>query len=205
MVRRSTSILIVPAFAVLVASCTSDGSLPTPSAGVETANAYRSLTKPKASTATNATARRSADPAYESSAPRIVKPRRRLQCVPYAREQSGIAIRGHAWTWWDKAARRYERSDRPEIGSVLVFKRTGRNRYGHLAVVTQIRGEREIVVSHANWLNRGQIHIDTPVYDVSKGNDWSQVRVWYTPGSVIGRSVYPAYGFVAPRRFQASR
>jgi hypothetical protein len=32
-----------------------------------------------------------------------------LQCVPYARLVSGVAIRGDAWTWWDQAAARYSR------------------------------------------------------------------------------------------------
>ena len=26
-----------------------------------------------------------------------------LQCVPYARQVSGIQIYGDAWTWWDQA------------------------------------------------------------------------------------------------------
>jgi surface antigen len=137
-------------------------------------------------------------------APRIVTPAKRLQCVPYTREQSGIPIHGDAWTWWDQAAGKYERSNRPRIGSVLVIKRTARNRYGHLAVVTQILNDREIVARHANWLNKGRIHIDTPIRDVSKNNDWSAVRVWYTPGKVYGRSTYPANGFIHPTR-QAAR
>jgi hypothetical protein len=29
-----------------------------------------------------------------------------LQCVPYARQVSGIQIYGDAWTWWDQAAGR---------------------------------------------------------------------------------------------------
>ncbi len=30
-----------------------------------------------------------------------------LQCVPYAREHSGVKIYGDAYTWWDKAAGKY--------------------------------------------------------------------------------------------------
>ena len=78
-----------------------------------------------------------------------------------------------------------------------MLKRKGRSR-GHLAVVTRIVSDREIVASHANWLNRGRIHVDTPIRDVSPKNDWSAVRVWYTPGKVLGKSVYPAYGFIYP-------
>lgn len=190
--------------AVFLAGCTSYGTLPTPRAGAETAAAYRGMNAPDWAPATNPAP---AAPALETAVaapPRIVTPDRPLQCVPYARELSGISIRGNAWTWWNKAATRYERSARPELGSVLVFRRTGRNPYGHLAVVTRIVGDREILVSHANWLNRGRIHIDTPVIDVSPGNDWSQVRVWYTPGNFMGRSVYPTSGFIFPRIVQAA-
>ena len=129
--------------------------------------------------------------------PRIVTPQRRLQCVPYARQLSRVEIRGDAWTWWNQAEGRYQRGHRPAVGSVLVLRRKGRSR-GHLAVVTRIVSDREVVASHANWLNRGQIHVDTPIRDVSPKNDWSAVRVWYTPGRVLGKSVYPAYGFIYP-------
>ena len=65
-------------------------------------------------------------------------------------------------------------------------------------MVTRINGPRGIIVDHANWLNRGRIHLGTPVRDVSKNNDWSAVRVWYTPGKSWGQSAYPAYGFIYP-------
>lgn len=131
--------------------------------------------------------------------PRIVKPRRRLQCVPYARNKSGISIRGDAWTWWPQSAGKYRRTHTPAVGSVIVFSKTSRNRYGHLAVVTQIVNDREIVARHANWLNKGRIHIDTPIRDVSQNNDWSAVRVWYTPGRVFGLHDYPVEGFIHPQ------
>lgn len=137
--------------------------------------------------------------------PRIVTPAKRGQCVPYARELSGIPIRGDAWTWWRQAAGKYRRSARPTVGSVLVLRRTSRNRYGHLAVVTRIVNDREVIVSHQNWLNKGRIHIDTPVRDVSRRNDWSAVRIWYTPGNVLGRSTYAAHGFIHPPQQQAAR
>lgn len=136
--------------------------------------------------------------------PRIVNASQQLQCVPYAREHAGIEIRGDAWTWWGQAEGRYQRGQRPEVGSLLVLRRRGRSR-GHLAVVTEIVDSRTIVVRHANWLNRGRIHLDTPVRDVSRGNDWSAVRVWYTPGGVYGATTYPAYGFIYPRTETAVR
>ncbi len=135
--------------------------------------------------------------------PRIVSAEAPLQCVPYARELTGAPIRGDAWTWWSAAASLYSRGDRPNVGSVLVLKRTSRLKLGHLAVVTQILNEREIVVRHANWLNRGRIHLDTPVKDVSPGNDWSAVKVWYTPGQTYGRRRYPVQGFINTELQQA--
>ena len=130
--------------------------------------------------------------------PAIVRGKRPLQCVPYARELSKIALRGNAWTWWKKAEGRYERGSAPRPGAVLVLSKTRRLRYGHLAVVAEVRSSREIIVHQANWLNRGRIHRYTPVRDVSKNNDWSVVRVWYTPGRQMGSGHYPAYGFIYP-------
>jgi hypothetical protein len=134
-----------------------------------------------------------------TGAARIISPASPLQCVPFTRAATGIEIRGDAWTWWRSAASRYLRHEAPAIGSVLVLSKTSRLRLGHLAVVTRIVDDRVIVVDHANWLNRGQIHKGTPVRDVSAGNDWSAVRVWYTPGGVWGRTVYPVQGFISPR------
>src|SRR4051812_9021270 len=44
-----------------------------------------------------------------------------LQCVPYARQISGIPIYGDAWTWWDKAAGKFERGASPKLGSIMVL------------------------------------------------------------------------------------
>jgi hypothetical protein len=86
----------------------------------------------------------------------------------------------------------------PGIGSVLVLKRTSRLRLGHLAVVKAILNDREIVVDQANWLNRGRIHLNIPVQDISARNDWSAVRVWYAPGGNYGSRTYPVQGFIHP-------
>ena len=127
---------------------------------------------------------------------KIVPAKRPLQCVPYAREISGIEIRGNAWTWWKAAKGRYRRGQTPEVGAVLVMKKTRRLRYGHLAVVRETVNSRVIIVDQANWLNRGRIHLNTAVVDVSRNNDWSAVRVWYTPGGRLGSGTYSAYGFI---------
>lgn len=137
-------------------------------------------------------------PALPRARPAVVTPARPLQCVPYARELSGIALRGDAWTWWGKAEGRYTRGSAPRVGAVLVLSKTRRLRLGHLAVVAEVRSSREIVVHQANWLNGGQVHRYTPVRDVSRNNDWSEVRVWYTPGRQFGARSYQAYGFIYP-------
>lgn len=133
--------------------------------------------------------------------PRIVSARRKLECVTYARGLSGIELIGDAWTWWRAASGKYARGHRPRVGAVIVLKRKGRS-LGHLAVVTRIVNSREVIARHANWLNNGQIHLDTPIRDVSAANDWSAVKVWYTPGRVMGKSAYAAYGFIYPPRGQ---
>ena len=127
---------------------------------------------------------------------RIVTPKRPLECVPYARLHSGIKIRGNAWTWWRSAKNRHLRDSTPRPGAVLVMRRTKRLPHGHVAVVTDVRNKRQIVVDHANWLNRGRIHRNSLVIDVSAENDWSAVRVWYTPGRTIGKRTYATYGFI---------
>jgi len=136
---------------------------------------------------------------------RIITPSRPLQCVPYARQASGIDLRGDAWTWWKSAKGLYRQGQRPTVGAVLVLKRTARLRGGHLAVVTAILNNREVLVDQANWLNTGQIHVSTPVRDVSPKNDWSAVRVWYSPGDTYGVRTYAADGFIYSERMAAAK
>ncbi|WP_439598120.1 CHAP domain-containing protein [Falsiroseomonas sp.] len=129
-----------------------------------------------------------------------------ISCVPYARARSGIALAGDAWQWWDAAAGRYDRGAAPRPGSVLVIGRTPRMRAGHVAVVTRVLGPREILVDHANWATgaaRGRIMTDQRVVDVSPGNDWSRVRVWYPPINALGNTVFAAHGFVHAGRSYA--
>lgn len=137
---------------------------------------------------------------YPGIAPRIINPRKRLQCVPYARMVSGIQIFGNAHTWWQRASGKYLRSQLPKVGSVLVIRGNRKSRHGHVAVVTRVLNKREIVVDHANWLNKERIHIGTPVIDVSAKNDWSAVRVWYTPGDRYGANIYPVRGFIHAKK-----
>ena len=137
---------------------------------------------------------------------KVVIPDQRLQCVPYARQLSNIQIRGNAWTWWAKAEGRYERSEAPKPGSVLVLKRKRNTEsLGHVAYVEEIIDSRVIIVSHANWLNEGRLHKYTPVLDVSEQNDWSRVRFWHTPGGHFGGHIYRPYGFILPNQTFAAR
>ncbi|MBU8538944.1 CHAP domain-containing protein [Falsiroseomonas tokyonensis] len=129
-----------------------------------------------------------------------------VSCVPYARARSGIGLSGDAWQWWDAAAGRYDRGAAPRPGSVLVIGRTPRMRAGHVAVVARVIGPREILVDHANWATgaaRGRIMTDQRVVDVSPGNDWSRVRVWYPPINALGNTVFAAHGFVHAGRSYA--
>lgn len=130
------------------------------------------------------------------ASPRIVRGGERLQCVPFARNHSGVGIWGDAYTWWDQADGRFERASTPALGSVMVMKGYNDDGRGHVAVVRKILSEREIVVDHANWLNSGEIGLDQPVMDVSDDNDWSEVRVWYAPGRHYGGRVYEVQGFI---------
>lgn len=119
-----------------------------------------------------------------------------LQCVPYARDHSGVKIHGDAYTWWDQAAGRYQRSSQPSDGSVMVLANYAGPTRGHVAVVRALIGPREIRVDHANWLDDGAIYINDPVEDVSSENDWSLVRVFNLRTGAWGGKVYPVQGFI---------
>ena len=121
-----------------------------------------------------------------------------LQCVPFARENSGIELSGNAGTWWSNAEGLYERGARPEVGSVLNFRATGHMRMGHVAVVTNVVNGRHIEIDHANWGGPGQVSRDIDVVDVSPSNDWTAVRVALGHSEDYG-SVYPTYGFIYDR------
>ena len=124
-----------------------------------------------------------------------------LQCVTYAREVTGLNLKGDAWKWWEAAQGVYERGNAPKVGSVLVFKRQGKMSHGHVSVVRGTAGSRVVLVDHANWApfrsaGRGQVTKAVPVLDVSAKNDWSEVRVWYQPSREYGSKTYKTQGFV---------
>ena len=128
-----------------------------------------------------------------------------MQCVPYAREVSGIDITGDAWSWWASAEGKYGRGHAPRFMSVLVLSRTQRLKLGHVAVVVDVLSPREIRVTHANFgsdsVSRRIIYDSMPAIDVSAGNDWSLVRLWNYQANAWGIT-YEAYGFIYPERLQ---
>lgn len=135
------------------------------------------------------------------------------QCVPFAREASGLQIYGDAWTWWDQADGRYERGHRPRVGSVVAFAKQPRLPLGHVAVVSRVVEKRVLMLTHANWSRvngeRGHTEQDVTLFDASPANDWSEVRVWYRDSEGLGSSIYKVNGFIyspgAPAKGLTSR
>ena len=124
------------------------------------------------------------------------------QCVPIARTMSGIQIYGDAHTWWDQAEGRYRKGNEPKKGAVLNFMPHGSMKLGHVAAVTKILDDRTILVTHANWSpyagRRGYVEKNVRVIDVSDENDWSRVRVWFSPIANLGGNEWPTHGFIYP-------
>ncbi|MCR6628584.1 MAG: CHAP domain-containing protein [Magnetospirillum sp.] len=141
----------------------------------------------------------------------VAVPASAIQCVQYAREISGINLKGDAWQWWNAASGLYDRGRTPKDGAVLVFTRQGSMRYGHVSVVTRVISSRLVLVDHANWApartsGRGAVTTAVPVLDVSPKNDWTQVRVWFHPTNDFGTRVYRTDGYVyQPRDPRAGR
>lgn len=138
---------------------------------------------------------RAPDEAYEPVA-RVTNSRASLQCVPFARRESGVEIYGNANTWWRQAQGRYETAAAPSEDAVMVLRGYASANRGHVAVVKEIVSPRLVIVDHANWLNGGEITRDVPIMDVSEAGDWSAVRVWHVPGRHWGGRTYNVQGFI---------
>lgn len=127
-----------------------------------------------------------------------------LQCVPYARQVTGVRIYGDAHSWWGQAKGRYKRGSRPKVGAVLALKPHGNMRLGHVAAVSRIVDSRTVLLRHANWSpingRRGQIEDNVKAVDVSQQNDWSRVRIWYAPIDNLGGTHWPVQGFIYGER-----
>ncbi|WP_428487999.1 CHAP domain-containing protein [Rhodopila sp.] len=122
-----------------------------------------------------------------------------IECAPFARALTDMHLSGSAADWWSQAAGRYVRTHGPEVGSILVFGRSGRLPAGHVAVVSRVAARRQILVTQANWVHH-RVTEDQPVLDVSPAGDWSAVRVWWPPSRQMGTSDYRTYGFIRPHR-----
>jgi CHAP domain len=120
------------------------------------------------------------------------------QCVPYARQISGVDIRGNAHTWWGQAEGRYARGNTPKEGAVMAFRSSRAMPLGHVAVVSRIVSDREVLLDHANWSRGGRIERGVRAVDVSANGDWSSVKVWFAPIGDMGLRVNPVAGFIYP-------
>jgi surface antigen len=118
-------------------------------------------------------------------------------CALYARAVTGVDLYGAAGGWWDEAAGLYGRGQTPAVGSILVFRRTGRIPSGHVAVVAKVLGPGEVLVDHANWFH-GTVSRDMPVVDTSPSHDWTRVAVLEPRSGQLGAD-YPTFGFVYPQ------
>lgn len=113
-----------------------------------------------------------------------------LQCVPYAREQSGIDIYGDAYTWWDKAAGKYPRGSLPAPGAVMVLHNYAGAKRGHLAVVRQVVGP----ARSASTTPTGSMTVLSMSTIRSRTSRATMTGRWY--GCSISRPVPGAKGFI---------
>jgi hypothetical protein len=144
-----------------------------------------------------------AQPDERGFRPRLFSRGPKLQCVPFARRESGLQIFGDAARWWAQArAMLFPTADAPSDGSVLVVRGYRSAQRGHVAVVREVVHDRLILIDHANWLNRGEVTRNVPVLDVSARGDWTQIKVWHVPGGHWGGRTYNVQGFILPRRTQ---
>lgn len=127
-----------------------------------------------------------------------------LQCVPFARQLTGVQIYGDAHTWWGQAAGRYGRGKMPRPGAVMAIRPYGNSRLGHVAAVERVLDTRTVLISHANWSSPGQIERMVKAVDVSPLNDWSEVRIWFGPNQALGSRHWPVYGFIYGEKAKAS-
>lgn len=196
--------------ALLLAACAAAAGFAVSDADALTPLAVEGITDPSMTETITAYAQsapqafeRRPDGEYEPTA-HISSARANLQCVPFARQESGVEIYGDAHTWWAQARGHYQRTHAPAEDAVMVLRGYATDTRGHVAVVKEIVSSRLLVVDHANWLNGGEITRNVPVRDVSPNNDWSQVQVWNVPAQQWGARSYNVQGFILNLVQQAS-
>ena len=136
---------------------------------------------------------------FASSAPAYAQSARFLQCVTFARAASGIELRGNAYSWWGQAEGRYDRGQTPRAGAVMAMPSFAGLRTGHVAMVSKVLNDREILLTHANWSRPGMVERNVRAIDVSEKGDWSRVRIWHAGSGDLGITSYPVSGFIYNR------
>ena len=133
---------------------------------------------------------------FACSAPAYAQAARFLQCVTFARAASGIDLRGNAYRWWDQAEGRYDRGQAPREGAVMAMPSFAGMRNGHVAMVSKVINDREVLLTHANWSRPGMVERNVRAIDVSEKGDWSRVRIWHAASRDLGITSYPVSGFI---------
>lgn len=119
-----------------------------------------------------------------------------VQCAPYAREHSAVNLRGAAASWWGEAQGQYNRTSSPCGGCA------GVSIYRQAAIGPCFCGQTGAkfppCAGGSRKLGAGEVTHRAPVVDVSPNNNWTRVRVWWSPIHAMGKTVYPVYGFIEP-------
>jgi len=125
-----------------------------------------------------------------------------VNCVQFVKKASAVSLHGNAYQWWDSADGTYARGNQPQSGAVMVFSKSRHLPFGHVALVQKLIDDHTVLIDHANWSriagHKGHVERSVRVVDVSRNNDWSQVRVWYAGLADVGNTVYNLRGFVYP-------
>lgn len=134
-----------------------------------------------------------------------------IECVDYIKSNypayASMAGSGKAENWWSKAASlpdKFNRTNTPTAGAVLVFPHWSSNSAGHVAYVTKVLSNNEILINHANWNPvtgkvDGGIYTNISVKDASNGK-WTAVKMQYgAKNGVYGNTSYAVFGFISPK------
>ena len=121
-----------------------------------------------------------------------------LECVPYAREVSGIRLYGDAASWWEAAAGQYDRTSQPLPGAVLVFRRTGRLPHGHVSPSSPGCGPRGRSWSARPTGCTAASPAASPWWTSRPATTGARCACGGTRPATLGTTTYPTFGFIAP-------